>query len=175
MERYTKGKDMKLNFERTASKLVNLGWAHGRYVDFWSLVHLLSGLTIGAFAWFLEVPTLYAFIAIAGGAILYEVLEFGAGLVEDAENSLLDILFAGVGASVALYGFDALALSINTSAVILIFALAGNIILIHQGWHAYLKRKSHIARSHKYILMALQGITLLSVLGIAFVTVKWAW
>jgi|GEM_PF-1901211 len=175
MKRYTREKMLKLNFERTASKLVNFGWAHGRYADFWSLVHLLSGLTFGAFAWFLEVPTLYAFIAITGGAVLYEALEFGAGLVEDAENALLDILFAGVGAGVALYGFDALALTENTSALILIFALTGNIILIHQGWHAYLKRKSHVARSHKYILMALQGITLLSILAIAFVSVKWVW
>ncbi|MES2135126.1 MAG: hypothetical protein V4449_02740 [Patescibacteria group bacterium] len=166
---------MDSHFERTASKLIHFGWEHGRYADFWSLVHLLSGLTFGAFALFLQVPTLYALIAIIGGAIVYEILELGAGVVEDAENAITDVILAGVGASIALYGFDALSLNDQISGLILVFALTGNILLVHQGWHAYLKRKAYAKRSHKYLLMALQSVTLLSIIAIAFVTVKWVW
>lgn len=166
---------MKPYFEHTASKLIHFGWEHGRYADFWSLVHLLSGLTFGGVAFFLHIPSLYALIAILVGAIVYEALELGAGVVEDAENAITDIILAGIGASIALYGFEALSLNNQISGLILVSALTGNILLVHQGWHAYLKRKAYEKRSHKYLLMALQSVTLLSIIAIAFVTVKWVW
>ncbi len=161
------------HFEQRASQTIQFGWGHGRYADMWSILHLLSGVIFGTLALLLGVPPLYALLAIIGGAIVYEGLELIAGVVEDAENSLTDIILAGIGASIALYGFDTLRISTENSALILVMAIGGNLMLLHRGWHAYLKRKTHVERSHKYMLMGLQAVTLVGILGMFFVVVKW--
>jgi len=160
-------------FEQRASEAIKFDWGHGRYADFWSILHLLSGVIFGTFALLLGFPPLLSLIVIVIGAIIYEGLELLAKVVEDAENSLVDILLAGVGAGIALYGFDALGLSTKDTALILAATIGINLALLHQGWHAYLRRKAHKERSHKYLLMALQAITLVGVLGMLFVVMTW--
>lgn len=162
-------------FETRASKIINFGWEHGRYADFWSGVHLLSGFIFGSVGLLLSISPLFAFIVIVTASIMYEMLEVVAGVVEDAENSIIDIILAGVGASFSLYLFPALQLSPRSEGLFLIMAIIGNLFLLHQGWNAYLKRESYKKRSHRYVLMALQALTLLGILAIPFIAIGLVW
>ncbi|MBI3573637.1 hypothetical protein HY090_01145 [Candidatus Kaiserbacteria bacterium] len=126
-------------FERESRRMINVGWAHGRYLDFWSIIHFLTGVILGAGALLLNVPLLPLLIGIFLIASVYEMGEVLAGIAEDLENVIIDILIAVLGAFLTIHYLNGI--SKVLIAYLLIGALIGNLFLMRTGWHAYLKRK----------------------------------
>ncbi len=160
-------------FERKASQYITFGWDHGRFADFWSFVHILTGIALGAMASLLHLQAFHALIIITIIAVFYEVLEITSGVAEDIENSLTDIVLAALGASLTLYGFALFSSSQSIRALVLISTLAVNLFLIHRGWQHYLKKRARTERSHRYLLMGLQGLTILIAAVIIWAILFW--
>ncbi len=84
-------------FEKEAKKIVNIGWHHGRYLDLWSICHLLSGSIIGIAFILLHIPFVTGLIVASMLFIVYEVLEFFLRVVEDIQNSIADVVIGAIG------------------------------------------------------------------------------
>ena len=83
---------MILYFERSAQSAVKFRFGHGRYVDLWLLVHVISGILIGIVGLIFNLPlwqilTLSLFLG-----FFYEIWESLTQIVENVKNSLIDII-----------------------------------------------------------------------------------
>src|SRR5262245_56350828 len=90
-------------FEAPAKHFFNFGWSHGRYLDYWSFVHILTGIIFGTLILIVHSPSLLSFIIIVAGLILYEFLEILAGIAEDIQNSASDVVCGSAGSAFALW------------------------------------------------------------------------
>ena len=54
---------------------MRLTWGHGRYLDPWTILHLLTGSLLGIVALWFALPLWEMIIAITVVTVLYEVLE----------------------------------------------------------------------------------------------------
>ena len=80
-------------------------WKHGKYVDTWSIVHLLSGfLLAGAFS-ILEYQFSLALILSVVLLSLWEVFEWATKIIEPTINVLMDILIGVAGFLIGSYMF----------------------------------------------------------------------
>lgn len=86
-------------------------WKHGKYVDTWSVVHLLSGfLLAGVFSRIGYGFSLALMFSIAL-LLLWEVFEWATKIIEPTVNVLMDIIIGLVGFLIGAYVFYALDLS----------------------------------------------------------------
>lgn len=78
-------------------------WRHGRYVDLWSVVHLLSGAVLAVGCYWLG----YGFwtAAIVSFALLaaWEVFEWVIGIIEPTVNVAVDIVLGLAGFLLGAY------------------------------------------------------------------------
>jgi len=150
-------------FERRAPKIINFGWSHGRYLDYWSIVHFLTGVILGAIASIATFPAVLAISIIAVLATLYEGLEILSKVAEDVENVISDIIAVTLGGALAIWLFDLFAASAQTKSLTLGLAMAVNIVLIHLGWRHYLLKKSQQKGSSRYLKLVLYILTLVAI------------
>lgn len=128
-------------FERTAPRLVERSWNHGRFLDFWSFVHLLTGALLGLIAWSLASPLAETFLFVTGVATLYEVVEIVLKVSEDAENVLSDIILTATGGAAAWCFVTYLHLSpIDVAGTFAAIALL-DVVLFLRGWSHYLQKR----------------------------------
>mgnify|MGYP001578487370 CR=1 FL=1 len=131
-----------LHFERSAKNAVKFRFGHGRYIDPWLLTHIIWGILIGLIGLifnlsFWQILTLSLFFG-----FIYEVWESIVRIVEDIENSLIDIIGVGVGTFLAYRFFDFRLVFIQLVLLFLGFA-ALNLLLVYIGWRIYLKRRTN--------------------------------
>lgn len=127
-------------FEKRADKPVEFSFQHGIYLDYWSLVHFLSGIVLGGvFLLIADTNLLVTTALIFLLAVLYEALEILLHIAEDIENVVVDILLVTVGGVISTMTLQAASITvvIAISGVTLIAAM----ILLRVGWKRYLKRK----------------------------------
>ncbi|VAW32976.1 hypothetical protein MNBD_CPR01-385 [hydrothermal vent metagenome] len=135
---------MRRIFEQRASEIIHFGWEHGRFFDYWSFIHFLTGTLLGIIAVNIGIAPWTTLLCVAGIATLYEVLEIMLHVSEDAENVLFDIILTTAGAVFIQYSID-MTTSIN---IIWIFIGIGliDLFLLSLGWRHYLKKKLHDAQ-----------------------------
>lgn len=113
-------------------------WRHGKYVDTWSLVHLLSGfLLVSTFYWYG-----FALAEVMGLSIslllLWEAFEAMIKIIEPSANVVMDIIIgiAGAWAGAYLYFFAGW----EFSAVLYYGTLAFTLLLSLWGFLDFMKR-----------------------------------
>jgi hypothetical protein len=125
-------------------------WREGLWLDMWSVVHLLSGFSIGFFAYFLKFdPLLLATITLIL-LIVYEWWEAFVGIDEAPTNRFMDVVVVMVGYMPA-YFYISPALSQSAHIVTFACVFAVNIIMSAIGWHASHKAAELERRMHERI------------------------
>lgn len=78
-------------------------WRHGRYVDLWSLVHLLSGalLALGFYGLGFGLAATLVFSLIL--LIAWEVFEWAIRIIEPTPNVLIDIIIGALGLGIGVW------------------------------------------------------------------------
>ena len=79
-------------------------WKHGKYLDMWSLVHLLSGFLLGGLFYWLGANLVLTLVFSIGIMILWEFFEFATGIIEPSPNVIFDVVtgFGGLMISISL-------------------------------------------------------------------------
>lgn len=67
-------------------------WREGQYLDLWSVVHFLSGISLAFGMWFIHFPTRDAIIIAALLLTAYEMFEVIAKIEETVSNRICDVL-----------------------------------------------------------------------------------
>jgi hypothetical protein len=118
---------------------VSWSWQEGRYWDLWMIVHTLTGTICACVVALLDLPPMYAYLLVLLALTVYELGEMAAGIVEEIENWVLDVLFG-------MFGFwfvyekvlpDMSFIEIAGVGGVLLFF---NAIFAFMGWRAYRKR-----------------------------------
>ncbi|TSC69499.1 MAG: hypothetical protein G01um101456_180 [Parcubacteria group bacterium Gr01-1014_56] len=130
---------MKLRFERQAQQAIKLTWGHGRYLDPWSIVHLLTGLLLGIVGLWLGLSLWSTVIITVALTSLYEGFEMLLGIVEDWQNSLLDVLIAAIGVWAAYTLLNTAEFSTQFITFMAVGILA--LTLLYAGWRYYLRHR----------------------------------
>ncbi len=126
-------------FEPRAPRAINFGWDHGRYADYWSAIHLLTGLLLGGI-WMLAGLSLSTALVISVLlASLYEGLEVALGVSEDVQNVLTDIVLVAIGAPLAFFLFPVFGFAGTNLVLALCVVVAIDLFLLRKGWNGYLK------------------------------------
>ena len=134
---------MRRIFEPKAPHLIELGWHHGRFLDFWSIMHILSGALLGMVAQKIGLSLTETLLIVAGIATLYEVLEIVLQISEDIENVLSDIVLTTTGGVLAWYFVSMTHLNLATVVWTSIGILVLDAILFSLGWRYYFEKKDN--------------------------------
>ncbi len=110
-------------------------WREGKWLDMWSVVHFLSGISIGLCIYFLQIEALASVIITLLLLIAYEMWEMLVHIEEAPTNRFMDVV---VGMISFLPTFFILAPAISEKSFILYlsFVLILNIVMSVLGWHA---------------------------------------
>lgn len=154
---------MRRIFERTARQPFHFGWKHGRYGDFWSLVHFLTGALLGLASSFMQIPFWTCVVVVAVIATLYEGLEVLSRVAEDVENVVMDIILVTCGAAGAYAIVSYYHVSYEMQAILICICLVAALMLIQYGWKNYLKSESRRKGSYKFVKLALYIVTVIGV------------
>ncbi len=138
-------------------KFFNAGWSHGKYFDYWSFVHFLTGVILGIGAIIVSAHNFLSFVLIIILLIIYEGLEKKVKVSENFENMLSDIIIGSAGSAVAIFLLPNIISSRDIFGV-LGLSIIINLICVSKGWKNYLKRKAEQGSSYIYILYTLYYI-----------------
>ena len=118
---------------------ISFSWSEGRYFDLWSLVHSLSGITLGFIIAFLQIQTVLAYTLAFVIIVLWEVFEKSVGIHETKENRVLDIVVGMIFFVVAYKVSDMIQANAQESLTIFSVLVLAFLTLI--GWLDYRKRQ----------------------------------
>ncbi|MEK7107196.1 MAG: hypothetical protein AAB899_03350 [Patescibacteria group bacterium] len=107
-------------------------WREGKWVDLWSVVHLLSGISVGFSLVVLGLGTEASVIIAFLIFVLYETWEAMVKIVETPQNRFTDVV-VGMASFVPTFFFSQ---GLPTTAFILAFGfiLTANIVMAVLGW-----------------------------------------
>ncbi len=110
-------------------------WREGEWLDLWSVVHFLSGVSIGLGLFFLRFPATPAIITTFIALVAYEMWEALAKIEETSTNRVMDVV-VGMSSFLPSFFFFAPQISKNQfiSTFFAVFVL--NIGLSALGWRA---------------------------------------
>lgn len=72
-------------------------WKHGRFVDLWSLDHLLSGFLLGGASYWLELEFTWALVVSLAAMLAWELFEAVIGINEAYGNAVSDLIIGLAG------------------------------------------------------------------------------
>lgn len=127
-------------FERPAPKLILPGFGHGRFIDAWTIVHVMSGIVLGALGLLIGLDDTTLLLITLTLLFLYELGESLAGIAEDVENVLSDIFFGFAGAATVVWVNTYVQLSTSHTFQIGIIALLIGLSGLYVGWRTHLVR-----------------------------------
>jgi len=104
----------------------------GKYVDFWSILHVLSGAAIGFYPRYLNFGMLATFVIVFLLLTMYEMFEVIAKIEEYPTNRVSDVVFGLIGFTPA-YFFDRM-LDPTTSIVVCTLMTTAAIMLAVVAW-----------------------------------------
>ncbi len=109
-------------------------WREGRWLDLWSVVHLLSGILVGFGLFFLHLGVFSSVVIALLLLILYEMWEAMVGIAEEPTNRFMDVVVGMTGFLPAFF----LALLLSHTLLILSFGLVltVNAVMSVFGWQA---------------------------------------
>ena len=108
-------------------------WREGKWLDLWSVVHFLSGISLGLGLYFFKLGTISSIIIVFILLVAYEMWEAMVKIEETPQNRFMDVV-VGMGSFVPTFLF--LAPMLAGAYLILIFGLflTFNIVLATFGW-----------------------------------------
>jgi hypothetical protein len=120
-------------------------WREGKWLDLWSAVHLLSGVSIGLGFYFLHFGASASASLALLSLISYEMWEMIVRIEETPTNRFMDVV---VGMAGYLPAFFLLAPSISRPSLVFVFGLvfAADIVMSIFGWQASQKAAALEAR-----------------------------
>jgi hypothetical protein len=139
---------------------LNNGWSHGKYVDYWSFVHFLTGAILGIMSIILSLPHVLSFIVIVVLLTLYEGIEMLGRVSEGIGNIISDIIIGAVASALAIFYLPEILSKPNLLGLLSICIFV-NLICVSEGWKNYLKRKASAGDFYTYILWTLYFIYVL--------------
>ena len=134
--------------------IFHLGWSHGEYLDYWSFIHLFTGIILGIGTLIFSFNPFLSFFALVILYIIYEGLEILVHISEGFWNIILDIVVGSVGSAVAIFFLPQI-LSMRDIFGILSIAIIIDLMLVYGGWQNFLQRKASEGSSYKLVLYAL--------------------
>ncbi len=110
-------------------------WREGKWFDLWSIVHFLSGISIGFAFHFIQFGGLATVVVVFLLLIAYEMWEVIVHIEETPTNRILDVV---VGMTSFVLTFFILNPRLSPSQLLLTFGIVFtlNIIMSIIGWHA---------------------------------------
>lgn len=134
-------------------------WREGKWLDLWSVVHLLSGISIGLSFYFLHLGIFFSILFALLLMISYELWEIVEQIKETPTNRFMDVI---VGMAGFLPAFFILAPPLSTPLLILVFGFifVANVILSIFGWRA--SQKAAALQERLRAQFAIQRARLLS-------------
>lgn len=108
-------------------------WREGKWLDTWSIVHFLSGVTIGFFPKYLGLDTFSAYVIVFLLLVSYEMFEALVQIEETPQNRFMDVV-VGMASFIPVYHFHPL-LSDTASVTLfgIFFVITSALAAI--GWH----------------------------------------
>ncbi|MFA6585430.1 MAG: hypothetical protein WCS97_03230 [Candidatus Paceibacterota bacterium] len=127
-------------------------WREGKWLDLWSVVHFLSGISIGFVFYFLSFGILASTLLVLLSLIAYELWEMVVQIEEAPTNRFMDVVVGMIG---FVFIFFILAPRLSDSAFILWFGLllTANVVTSILGWHASQKAAELKKRVHARLLI----------------------
>jgi len=113
-------------------------WAEGKYFDFWSVNHFLSGVVVAAALLLFQFSFWAALIIAVLIFIAYELFEEALQIEEHFSNRVTDIILDTAGFSAAAYVFLVTRLPISVPFLIILVLLL--LVLTILGFDAWVKR-----------------------------------
>ena len=142
-----------------------------KYIDLWTLVHVLTGMCFGFVIFFYKSPFIESFITFVIFAIIWETVEFYDGAKEEITNKVFDVLAGGIGFLTTTKLIPGLTSSLNSQIVIFstIYILVWT--LAHYGFKSL---ALHLNRSKKKYnqSFSLAVVLYLVIMGTMFVLRK---
>jgi hypothetical protein len=110
-------------------------WREGKWLDLWSVVHFLSGISVGLGLYFLHFGAFASTDFALLSFIAYEMWETVVHIEEDPTNKFMDVV---VGMASFLPSFFLLAPELSHASLILTFGsvLVVNVVMSVFGWRA---------------------------------------
>lgn len=109
-------------------------WREGKWFDFWSVVHFLSGVAMGFFPRYLRLNAFAAFAIALLALVAYEMFEVIAKIEETPQNRVMDVV-VGLASFTPIYFLNP-TLSLSTSVALCLIFFSAASILGAIGWHA---------------------------------------
>jgi uncharacterized membrane protein HdeD (DUF308 family) len=113
-------------------------WNEGKYLDFWSINHILGGLVFARFLIFINFSFWIGFFIALLYMLLWEVYEIAKKVKETNANRILDVLTGVFG---FLLGFYLITENILNDKIFITTILTPFIILQFWGYMAYIAKK----------------------------------
>lgn len=113
-------------------------WAEGKYFDFWSVNHFLSGVVVAAALLLFNVSFWPALVIAFLIFVAYELLEVALQIEEHMANRVTDVAVDVLGFFAAVYVFLILEKPLNVTFLVIVVLLL--IVLTILGYDAWVKR-----------------------------------
>lgn len=84
---------------------INKYWKEGRYLDLWSINHVLSGVVLGAILFGLGAPFNWSLLVALALFVGWEVAEISLGIKEHMPNMITDVICDLFGFLLIAYWF----------------------------------------------------------------------
>ncbi len=110
-------------------------WREGKWLDLWSVVHFLSGMSIGFAFYLVELGAVASVIIVFLGLTAYEMWEKIVGIEEAATNRVMDVV-VGMVSFLPVFLYFAPALSFTSFILVSILTFTANIVGSVFGWIA---------------------------------------
>jgi hypothetical protein len=123
-------------------------WKEGKWLDLWSVVHFLSGMTIGFVFHLVNLGAVASVIIVFLGLTAYEMWEKIVGIDEAPTNRVMDVV-VGMVSFLPVFFYLAPALSFTHFILASVLTLTANIVGSVFGWMASqkaaeLKKRSRV-------------------------------
>lgn len=110
-------------------------WREGEWLDLWSVVHFLSGMSVGFGFYFAHISAPVATTIAFFSFIAYELWEAKVGIEETPSNRFMDVV-VGMASFLPVFFLLAPRLSGSLDIVVFGFTLTANIVMSIFGWIA---------------------------------------
>ncbi len=108
-------------------------WREGKWLDLWSVVHFLTGMSLGLGLYFLKLGSSASVIIAFLLLVAYEMWEAMVKIEETPQNRFMDVV-VGMASFLPVFFYLAPALSSYHQVLIFGLVLTANVVLATFGW-----------------------------------------
>ena len=120
-------------------------WREGKWLDLWSVVHLLTGVSVGLGLYFVRFGAFASIVLALLSFVSYEMWEAMVHIEETPTNRFMDVV-VGMISFLPTFFFLAPVLSIAPFVLVFVLVFAANVVTSVLGWRASQKAAALEAR-----------------------------